>query len=76
MTTSRWLNESMDIGKGVEYAVLAATAAAFVYFVRWTWHDVKREKRPEVTDEMIADAFERDVMSKFDNEFDNVDWED
>lgn len=76
MTTSRWLTESMDIGKGVEYAVLAATAAAFVYFVRWTWHDVKRDKRPEVTDDMIQEAFERDVMSTFDTEFDKVDWED
>lgn len=75
MTTSRWLTENMDIGKGVEYAVLAATAAAFVYFVRWTWNDVKREKRPEVTDDMIQEAFERDVMSTFDTEFDSVDWE-
>jgi hypothetical protein len=62
--------------KLIEHVTLAAACAAFVYFVRWTWHDVKREKRPEVTDEMIADAFERDVMSNFDNEFDKVDWED
>lgn len=55
--------------------VLAATAAALVYFVRWTWHDVKREKRPQVTDDMIQEAFERDIMSEFDTEFETVDWE-
>lgn len=76
MSTSRKSIESMDCVKLIEHAVLAASVAAFVYFVRWTWHDVKREKRPEVTDDMIAEAFERDVMSTFDTEFDNVDWED
>lgn len=55
--------------------VLAATAAALVYFVRWTWHDVKREKRPQVTDEMIQESFERDIMSEFDTEFETVDWQ-
>lgn len=55
--------------------VLAATAAALVYFVRWTFHDVKREKRPQVTDDMIQEAFERDIMSEFDTEFETVDWE-
>ena len=53
--------------------VLAATA--LVYFVRWTFHDVKREKRPQVTDDMIQEAFERDIMSEFDTEFETVDWE-
>lgn len=76
MTTSRWLTESMDIGKGVEYAVLAATVAAFVGFARWCFRDIFREKRPEVTDDMIQEAFERDVMSTFDTEFDKVDWDD
>ena len=55
--------------------VLAATAAALVYFVRWTFHDVKREKRPQVTDDLIQEAFERDIMSEFDTEFETVDWE-
>lgn len=55
--------------------VLAATAAALVYFVRWTLRDIKREKRPQVTDEMIQEAFERDIMSEFDTEFETVDWQ-
>ena len=76
MTTSRWLTENTACANVVEYAVLAATCAAVACFARWCARDIFREKRPEVTDEMIADAFERDVMSNFDNEFDNVDWED
>lgn len=65
----------MAIGDIIGSVVLAATAAALVYFVRWTWHDVKREKRPQVTDDMIQEAFERDIMSEFDTEFETVDWE-
>lgn len=65
----------MAVGDIIGSVVLAATAAALVYFVRWTWHDVKREKRPEVTDDMIQEAFERDIMSEFDTEFETVDWE-
>ena len=65
----------MAVGDIIGSVVLAATAAALVYFVRWTWHDVKREKRPQVTDDMIQEAFERDIMSEFDTEFETVDWE-
>lgn len=65
----------MAIADMIGSVVLAATAAALVYFVRWTWHDVKREKRPQVTDDMIQEAFERDIMSEFDTEFETVDWE-
>ena len=66
---------SMAVGDIIGSMVLAATAAALVYFVRWTWRDVKRENRPNVTDEMIQEAFERDIMSEFDTEFETVDWE-
>ena len=45
------------MSKVIEHVILAATAAAFVYFVRWTWRDVKREKRPEVTNEMLDQAY-------------------
>lgn len=62
--------------KIIEHVLLAATAAAFVGFARWCARDIFREKRPEVTDDMIQEAFERDVMSTFDTEFDKVDWED
>lgn len=37
--------------------VLAATAAALLYFVRWTWRDIKRENRPTVTNEMLDQAY-------------------
>jgi hypothetical protein len=60
----------------IEYAILAASCAAVAYFARWCAKDIFREKRPEVTDDMIQEAFERDVMSTFDSEFDKVDWED
>lgn len=43
--------------KLIEHTILAAASAAFAYFAWWTWHDIKREKRPEVTEEMIDDAF-------------------
>ena len=60
----------------LDYAILAASCAAVALFARWCCKDIFREKRPEVTDEMIQEAFERDVMSTFDTEFDSVDWED
>ena len=45
--------------KLLEHTILAAAGAAFAYFTWWTWNDVKREKRPEVTEEMVDDAFAR-----------------
>lgn len=45
------------MSKVIENVILAATAAAFVYFVRWTWLDIKREKRPQVTAEMLDQAY-------------------
>lgn len=64
------------MSKIIDYVILAASSAAFVGFARWCFRDIFREKRPEVTDDMIQEAFERDVMSTFDTEFDKVDWED
>lgn len=43
--------------KLIEHTILAAAGAAFAYFAWWTWKDIKREKRPEVTEEMVDDAF-------------------
>lgn len=64
------------MAKILEHLLLGCASAAFAYFAWWTWKDIFREKRPEVTDDMIQEAFERDVMSTFDTEFDKVDWED
>ena len=41
----------------IEYVILGISSAAFVYFVRWTWNDIKREKRPQVTNEMLDQAY-------------------
>lgn len=43
--------------KLIEHTILAAAGAAFSYFAWWTWKDIKREKRPEVTEEMVDEAF-------------------
>ena len=41
----------------IEYVILGIASAAFVYFVRWTLHDIRREKRPTVTNEMLDQAY-------------------
>jgi hypothetical protein len=40
-----------------EHTLLSIAGAAFLYFAYWSWKDVKKEKRPEVTAEMVDDAF-------------------
>lgn len=50
-------NGRLPVSKFLEHLVLAAASSAFAYFAWWTWRDIKREKRPEVTEEMIDDAF-------------------
>lgn len=45
------------MSKIIEHVILVASSAAFVYFVRWTLHDVRREKRPTVTNEMLDQAY-------------------
>ena len=43
--------------KLLEHTLLSIAGAAFLYFAYWSWKDIKREKRPEVTAEMVDDAF-------------------
>lgn len=43
--------------KLLENTLLSIAGAAFIYFAYWSWKDIKREKRPEVTAEMVDDAF-------------------
>ena len=45
------------MSKAIEYIILAATGYAFIRFGYWCWRDVKEEKRPEVTEDMIDDAY-------------------
>ncbi len=45
--------------KLIEHTILAAAGAAFAYFAWWTYKDIKRDKRPEVTEEMVDEAFTR-----------------
>ena len=45
------------MSKIIEHVILAVSSAALVYFVRWTWHDIKRENRPTVTNEMLDAAY-------------------
>lgn len=41
----------------LEHALLAIAGLGLAYFIRWTWHDIKRENRPPVTDEMLDQAY-------------------
>ena len=45
--------------KILEPLLLGCASAAFAYFAWWAWKDIKREKRPEVTEEMVDEAFTR-----------------
>lgn len=55
-----WMrNGSLRMSKTIEYIILAATGYAFIRFGYWCWKDVKEEKRPPVTDEMVDEAFSR-----------------
>ena len=47
------------MGKITEHTLLAIAGSAFIYFCYWAWKDIKREKRPPVTDDMINEAFNR-----------------
>ena len=47
------------MSKILEYAILAATGYAFIRFGYWCWKDVKEDKRPPVTEEMVDEAFAR-----------------
>lgn len=47
------------MGKITEHTLLVIAGSAFIYFCYWAWKDIKREKRPPVTDDMINEAFNR-----------------
>lgn len=40
-----------------EHALLSIAGIGLAYFAYWTWRDIHREKRPEVTDEMVDQAY-------------------
>jgi len=43
--------------KVIGHVLVAIAGSAFIWFAHWAWKDIKREKRPEVTAEMVDDAF-------------------
>ena len=43
--------------KLLEHTLLAIAGSAFLYFAYWAYKDIKREKRPEVTNEMLDAAY-------------------
>jgi hypothetical protein len=45
--------------KVIGHVLVAVAGSAFVWFAHWCWKDIKREKRPEVTEEMVDEAFTR-----------------
>lgn len=45
------------MNKIIEHTLLAIAGSAFLYFAYWSYKDIKREKRPEVTNEMLDDAY-------------------
>lgn len=47
------------MSKVIDYVILAVAGCAFIKFAHWTYKDVKLEKRPPVTDEMVDEAFSR-----------------
>lgn len=47
------------MSKLFEHLIVAAAGYAFIRFGYWCWKDVKEEKRPPVTDEMVDEAFAR-----------------
>lgn len=45
------------MNKIIEHTLLAIAGSAFLYFAYWSWKDLKREKRPAVTNEMLDEAY-------------------
>lgn len=57
--------------------ILAVSIAGFLLYLMYKIiEDIVKmeEKRPVVTDKMIAEAFERDVLLKSDAEMEDMDW--
>lgn len=47
------------MSKLIEYVILAAAGYGFARFAYWCYKDVKMDKRPEVTEDMVDEAFTR-----------------
>ena len=47
------------MSKLIEYVILAAAGYGVARFAIWCYKDVKVDKRPEVTEDMVDDAFNR-----------------
>lgn len=62
--------------KLTDYILLSLMGSATLAFAYWCWRDIKRERRPKVTDAMIEEAYRSQIMTDFDEEFDTIDWED
>lgn len=45
------------MSKLIDYIILATAGYGFARFAYWCYKDVKVDKRPEVTKEMVDDAF-------------------
>ena len=45
------------MSKLIDYIILATAGYAFTRFAYWCYKDVKLEKRPPVTEDMIDDAY-------------------
>lgn len=45
------------MGRFLEHTLLSIAGIGFAYFAYWCWRDIHREKRPEVTNEMLDDAY-------------------
>lgn len=60
----------------LENILAVSIAGSLLYLMYKIIEDIVKmeEKRPVVTDEMIEEAFQRDVMSKSDSEMDDMDW--
>ena len=43
--------------KVIETTLLTVAASACAYFAYWCWRDVHRENRPQVTNEMLDEAY-------------------
>jgi hypothetical protein len=47
------------MSKLIDYIILAVAGYGVARFAIWCYKDVKVDKRPEVTEEMVDDAFNR-----------------
>jgi hypothetical protein len=45
------------MSKLFEHLLVAVAGSAFAWFAHWAYKDIFREKRPEVTEDMIDDAY-------------------